>query len=106
VPVYLEPRSVRPRQEGIFPEERVSWPTPALAEFQAWVKQLRPSDDRVLDGLGLPSPASLRALAADPRIHGFVVDRATPEELRRLLDEPGVRGIAIGDIAFDLGDQR
>jgi hypothetical protein len=106
VPVYLEPKNVRPRQEGIFLEQRVSWPTPALAEFQAWVKQLRPGDDRVLDGLELPSSASLRALAADPRIHGFVVDRATPDELRRLLDEPAVRGVAIGDIAFDLGEQR
>jgi hypothetical protein len=103
VAVYLQPAE-RPQFElnGVRFDERVSWPTPAVAAFQAWVKALRPDDDGVLDLLGLPPVAELERIAATPRIHGFVLDHATPARLRALAADPAVRTVALGDVAFNL----
>ena len=104
VPVYLQPHDpLRSLPEGHYFDDRVSWSTPALAGFQHWVKQLRGDDDRLLDGLQLPPTRVLREIAADPRIFGFVLERATPTQLRRLLADPAIKTLSIGDVAFDLG---
>ena len=103
VAVYLEPRdSIGRRVDGDRFDGRVSWPNPALAEFQAWAKQLRDGDDRVLDQLGTPSVERLRAIAASPRVHGFVLEATLPQ-LRGLLDEPAVRDVMVGDVALRVG---
>jgi len=83
----------------------LSWPNPDLAAFTRWAGQLRSSDDADLRRLDLPTAASIKRVASDPRIHAFVVDRAPLDELRRLLDDPQVRNVNIADVAFDPGRQ-
>jgi hypothetical protein len=107
VAVYVQPGNPPgPYERDGFFANRVSWPNPSLAEFQHWVKQLRGSDDRLLDALRLPSSSRLRELAAEPRIHGFVLERATPAQLRGLLTDTAVESVSVGDVAFDLGTTR
>lgn len=103
IAIFLEPTR-RPGAEtfGTYFDQRVSWPRPALAQFQAWVKTLRRGDDRVLDSLGLPSRDRLREIAARARVYGFVLDKASPARLRGFLDEPSVRSLQVVDAAFDL----
>jgi hypothetical protein len=103
IPVYLESSRGSQRHRGVHFDNRVSWPTPELAEFQAWVKRLRPSDDRVLDVLGLPDRERLRQLAAAPAVHGFILEQASPARLRSLLSDPAIRSLSVGDVAFKLG---
>ena len=93
VAVYLQ-SSERQFSEsfGNSSDRRVSWPNPAVAGFQAWVKTLRSSDDKVLDGLGLPPTSELERIAAAPRIYGFVLDHATPGS------SPRVRGGSCGEV--------
>ena len=103
VAVYLQQRQPSsPRTFGGWYDERVSWPNPAIAGFQAWVKTLRASDDEVLDRLGLPPVGELRRIAETPRIHGFVLDQATPARLRAFEADSAVESVAVGDVAFNL----
>jgi hypothetical protein len=81
---------------------RVSWPSPAVAGFQDWVKQLHSSDDGLLHDLGLPGVATLRALATRPRVYGFVLSQADPKELLGFLADPHVAAVRVGDIAYNL----
>lgn len=55
----------------------------------------------LLATLDLPPSATLRELARSPRVYAMVVDRATPAQLRSLLDNPAVRAVNLADIAFD-----
>jgi hypothetical protein len=105
VPVYLQPQDyLRPGcPDGTYLENRVSWPSPAVAQFQQWVKRLRSSDDRLLDGLQFPASRSLREIAADPLAFGFILEHANPKQLRGLLADPDVKSVSIGDVAFNLG---
>jgi hypothetical protein len=106
VPVFLQPGAERERRRhaGTFPDRRVSWPNPNVAQFQAWVKKLRNGDDRLLDDLSLPPTRVLRGVAAEPRIHGFVLDRASPQRLQRFLEDPAIKGIQPGDAAFNVSE--
>lgn len=102
VAVYLQPYERESFEvQGTWFDERVSWPSPAVAGFQAWVKALRSSDDEVLDRLGLLPVSELERIAATPEIHGFVLDRATPARLRAFAADPAVRAVALGDVAFN-----
>jgi len=106
VAIYLEPQypSENPFRHDFSDETaRVSWPRPSIAQFQAWVKTLRPSDDEPLQRLELPPRRVLRAIGAHARVYGLVLDRARPRLLRGLLAEPAVRMVEVGDVAFDLG---
>ena len=100
--VYLQPYARDPTHLDRFLDERVSWPNPGVAGFQAWVKSLRTSDDDLLDGLGLPPVRELERIAATPRIYGFVLDKVTPARLRDFAADPAVEWIAVGDVAFNL----
>ena len=80
--------------------QRVAWPNTNVASFQDWVKQLRNSDNGVLDDLQVPRVATLRLIAAQPRIYGCILDRATPKQLADLLRDPAVESVRLGDIAF------
>jgi len=104
VAVYLQPADVQitASVDGRFQDQRVGWPSPAVAGFQAWVKSLRESDNEVLDGLGLPSVSGLRRIAERPRIYGLILDQASPKRLLGFLDDPQVRELRVGDIAFNL----
>ena len=99
--VYLQPYGRFAHSDGWL-DERVSWPDPGVAGFQAWVKTLRASDDEVLDRLGLPPLRELVRIAAAPQIYGFVLDQATPRRLRTFAADPAVRWVAVGDVAFNL----
>jgi hypothetical protein len=80
----------------------VSWPTGGdLTSFVDWAGDLRAGDDGLLATLGLPPSATLREMAHDPKIYGMIIDRATPAQLRSLLDNPAVRAVNLADIAFD-----
>jgi hypothetical protein len=107
VAVYLQPlhAQLTGSTSGTFADERVSWPNPAVAGFQSWVKRLRKSDNQVLDGLGLPSVSVLRSIAERPKIYGFVLDHASPRQLLRFLADPQVSMIRVGDIAYNLSRQ-
>jgi hypothetical protein len=103
VAVYLQPYEPSSFDStGDWPDQRVSWPNPAVAGFQSWVKMLRASDDKVLDRLGLPHVPELERIAATPRIHGFVLDQATPTRLRTFAADLSVKWVAVGDVAFNL----
>ncbi|MDX6413004.1 MAG: hypothetical protein QOH23_414 [Gaiellaceae bacterium] len=90
---------------GTFADERVSWPNPAVAGFQSWVKHLHGSDNNVLDGVGLPSVSVLRHIAERPKIYGFVLDHAPPRRLIQFLADPRVSMVRVGDAAFNLPGQ-
>jgi hypothetical protein len=36
-------------------------------------------------------------------VHAFILAKASMERLRALLDDPAVRSVNVGDVAFDLG---
>ena len=102
VAVYLQPyRRTSFDHFGGWYDERVSWPNPAVAGFQAWVKTLRSSDDEVLDRLGLLPVRELARIAAAPQIYGFVLDQAPPDRLRAFAADPAVKWVAVGDVAFN-----
>jgi hypothetical protein len=104
--LYLEPEKyLRPSRGGIEFHRRVSWPSANLAQFQQWVKTLRESDDGVLYDLQLPDVSSLEQIARKPRVYGFVLDRASPAQRRRLLADRAVESVRLGDVAFDVGRQ-
>jgi hypothetical protein len=124
-PVFLEPLYTDKRRD-FPPRTAIGWPEPisvrldpdelehgglrditaadddSLPQFQRWVRMLRDGDDSNLRRVGLPSLERLRALARSPRVHGFILERATLAELRSYLDDPAVRSIAVADVAFDL----
>jgi hypothetical protein len=103
VGVYLQPSDYLAEEvDGRHLDSRVSWPSPALAGFQSWAKQLRDSDDPLLDELGLPSSRDLQDLAADPLIFGVILERAGTRQLESLLADSLVKSLAIGDVDFDL----
>lgn len=102
VPVYLEHVNWSDDRADDRQHRRVSWPTTAVAGFQAWVKQLRRSDDDLLHVLGLPGVDRLWQLAQTPRIHGFVLEDASPARLRSLLRDVSVRNVSLGDVALDV----
>ena len=75
----------------------------SLREFAAWAQTLEQEDERDLRMLGLPSLRTIRNVARDPRVHGFVLERAPLAEVRAYLDDPQVRSVKVVDVAFDLG---
>jgi hypothetical protein len=103
VAVYLQSMNatITGSTSGTSADERVSWPNPAVAGFQSWVKRLHESDNEVLDGIGLPAVSVLRRIAERPRIYGFVLDHAPPSELVRFLADPSVSMVRVGDVAFN-----
>jgi hypothetical protein len=104
--LYLEPSDyLRSLRCGFDFHQRVSWPSANLAQFQQWVKTLRSSDNGVLRDLQLPNAATLEEIARKPRVYGFVLDRASTSQLSRLLEDPTIASVQIGDIAFDVGRQ-
>ena len=107
VAVYLQSRNaqITGSTTGTFADERVSWPNPAVAGFQSWVKRLHASDNEVLDGVGLPSVGVLRSIAERPKIYGFVLDRAPPRRLLRFLADPRVSMVRVGDVAYNFSGQ-
>jgi hypothetical protein len=107
VAVYLQARyaTLTGSTSGTFADERVSWPNPAVAGFQSWVKRLHESDNQVLDGLGLASVSVLRRIAERPRIYGFVLVHAPPRRLLRFRADPRVSLIRVGDVANNLAGQ-
>ena len=103
IAIYLEPEFGRQRVSRRFADaQRVSWPSPSLAQFQDWVKTLHSSDDQVLDRLGLPPTRALRTIATRARVYGLVLDQATPARLRGFLADPAVRMVQLGDIAYNV----
>jgi hypothetical protein len=74
----------------------------SLAQFRAWARELRPSDDRNLGVVGLPSAEEIKAVAANARVHGFIAERASVTRLRRLLADREVASVNVADAAFDL----
>jgi hypothetical protein len=123
-PVFLEPPYPPFRTEGPDPEigfaRKLAWPNPTIAshtaaegdlapadpltQFKAWATKLEDGDDRNLGRLGLPPAREIKKLAATPRIHGFILPKASTETLRALLDDQETRSVKIADVAFDLGN--
>ena len=117
-PVYLEPLYSQPRE---FPSSKLGWPNPAiasseawgdshleladpLAQFKEWAAMLDDGDDLNVERLDLPPAEQIKKLAVDPKVHGFILPKASPEELRALVDDPAVFSVNIADVAFDLGN--
>ncbi|WP_329429055.1 hypothetical protein OG339_08100 [Streptosporangium sp. NBC_01495] len=73
----------------------------AVGDFRRWVGELRDHDAENLLKLGVPLK-NLRAAATEGRIHGYVAAGETVEGLREILDDPRVRTVRLGDVAFDL----
>ncbi|AWS40729.1 hypothetical protein [Streptosporangium sp. 'caverna'] len=73
----------------------------AVKSFQNWVGQLRDHDAANLKELGL-SLDNLRKASSDGRIYGYVTAGESVDALRKTLDDPKVRTVRLGDVAFDL----
>jgi len=99
VAIYLQPPDGSPEASDFF-ARRVAWPNPNVAQFQEWVKQLRTSDNGVLEDLRVPPVETLRTIAETPVISGCILDRASPKQLGGLLRDPAVQDVRLGDIAF------
>jgi hypothetical protein len=124
-PVFLEPPYPPFHSEGPDPELRparkLAWPNPTIAshtaaegelapadpltQFKAWAAKLDDGDNRNLGRLGLPPADEIKKLAADPKVHGFILPTASIERLSALLRDPAVRSVKAVDVAFDLGLQ-
>lgn len=122
-PIFLEAPYPAFHIDGPDPElgpaRKLAWPNPTIAsdtaaegdlapsdpltQFKAWAAKLEDGDNRNLGRLGLPPASRIKALAADPKVHGFILPKASIETLRALLDDPGIRTVKIADVAFDLG---
>ncbi|WP_326826076.1 hypothetical protein [Streptosporangium sp. NBC_01756] len=76
--------------------------TEAIEDFRRWVGGLRDHDKRNLSVLGLDLNR-LRKSAAEGRIYGYIAAGEPVGALREILDDPRVRTIRLGDVAFDLG---
>ncbi|MBI3648587.1 MAG: hypothetical protein HY240_07565 [Actinobacteria bacterium] len=77
---------------------------PTIDGFRRWVDSLSAADDETLAILGLPPVATLRQLA-DQGAVGIVVSDAPVRVLQQMLDDPDVRSIGLGAVAFDLGQR-
>jgi hypothetical protein len=115
-PVFLE----SPYDPELGPARKLAWPNPTIAshtaaegdlapadpltQFKTWATKLDDGDDRNLGRLGLPTESEIKELAANPRIHGFILPKASTEILQALLDDQETRSVKIADVAFDLGD--
>jgi hypothetical protein len=123
-PIFLEPPYPPFHTEGPNPElgpaRKLAWPNPTIAsdtagegdlapsdpltQFKAWAAQLEDGDDRNLGRLGLPPADKIKTLAEDPKVHAFILPKASVERLRALLDDPAIRSLNLADVAFDLGN--
>ncbi|MCU7730507.1 hypothetical protein ODJ79_42900 [Actinoplanes sp. KI2] len=84
-----------------YDEPVASWPATDLRGFQDWVGQLSGGDDDALRALQAPPYAQLRSLAADPHVHGAVLDNLTVTQVRALLADPRVTSVNIAAVGFD-----
>jgi hypothetical protein len=75
-------------------------PGPSVAAFQKWAQSLSSGDDDILCQFGLPGAKRLQQVARDGRVYGFVVDDASRDQLGRLLADPRVGTVALGDAAI------
>jgi hypothetical protein len=114
-PIFLE----SPYEAPVGPRRRLGWPNPEtasaaagegqlevsdpLTQFKAWAAMLGDGDDRNLERLGLPPADEIKKLAAEPKVHAFILAKASVETLRALLNDPAVRSVNVADVAFDLG---
>ena len=122
-PIFLEspypPFDTDGPMPEIGPRRKLAWPNPQIAsaaagegqleasdpltQFKAWAAMLRDGDDRNLGRLGLRPADEIKTLATDPKVHAFILTKASVEKLRALLDDPAVRSVNVADVAFDLG---
>jgi hypothetical protein len=84
-----------------YDEPIASWQVTDLRGFQEWVSHLSGGDDDALRELDAPPLKQLRSLAADPHVHGAVVERLTVAQLRTLLADPRVESLNIAAVGFD-----
>ena len=109
-----------PYESDVVPPRLLGWPNPGIAsseawgdghlevadqltQFKAWAAMLNDGDDRNLERLDLPPADEIKKLALDPKVHAFILPKASVETLRALLDDPAVRSVNLADVAFDLG---
>jgi hypothetical protein len=83
----------------------LAWTDPDVAGFRRWAAGLGQGDDANLGLLYLPGAKSIKTVAAEGRIHGLVVDTASPKELRALLADPAVASVRLAEVTYDLGVQ-
>jgi hypothetical protein len=122
-PIFLEspypPFHIGGPDPELGPLRKLAWPNPTIAsataadgdlapadpltQFKAWAAKLDDGDNRNLGRLGLPPASRIKTLAADAKVHGFILTKASVKTLRALLDDPGTRSVKIADVAFDLG---
>jgi hypothetical protein len=88
-----------------YDEPVATWAVTDLRGFTQWVGKLGPGDDDMLGELGAPTLEQLRALAADPRITGVILEHATVPELRALLASPRVLSVNVAAAGFDPAQQ-
>jgi hypothetical protein len=84
-----------------YEEPTASWPATDLRGFREWVGHLSAGDDDALREMQAPPYAQLRSLAADPHVHGAVLEHLTVTEVRALLADPRVASVNIAAVGFD-----
>jgi hypothetical protein len=88
-----------------YDEPVATWDFTDLKDFRSWAGGLRDGDDDMLRDLDAPTAKQLRAIAADPRITGTIVERASIADLRALLTDPKVQSVNIAAAGFDPAQQ-
>ncbi|MCK2219846.1 hypothetical protein MF672_039525 [Actinomadura sp. ATCC 31491] len=68
-----------------------------VEQFKAWAAQLTPADDVTLSGFGL-SVAAIRTAADKGLIHGTLIENASLEFLRALMNHPNMGEVWITDV--------
>lgn len=88
-----------------YDEPAAGWEFTDLRGLREWAGGLRDGDDGMLHDLGAPTAKQLRAITADPRITGTILDRASIAELRALLNDPRVQSVNVAAVGFDPAQQ-
>ena len=57
-------------------------------------------DDRNLERLGLPSADEIKTLAADPKVHAFILAQSERGEAPRPSRRPGCSQLSVADVAL------
>lgn len=75
-----------------------SWPQMSIINLKAWANRLRTHDQRNLMGF---SVATVKRIAAHPKVYAVIYERATPAQLVALLDRPEVDQLTLMDASLE-----
>jgi hypothetical protein len=73
--------------------------------FRIWVSTLSSADDESLSIVGVPPVATLQQVASEGTVVGLVVGGTPVRQFQKMLHDPDVESVGLGDVAYNLGGQ-